>query len=338
MKKLLTISILAVMLILATVTGVNATTNDNLADTLYNMAAPYGARESDKVKIERYLADYPVTEDEANAIVAKAEEAVAILEAAGVTNYKDLSKADKDRIKQIANEAASIIDVTLVFKTGGGSDMISKIRRRYFSFSCNMKTLSAFEAPLPDKTSHSVYMMGVFQNAEMVETVRDEVLKAFMFQPFIDRHNLDLMKEIQSCRSVAIHVRKGKDYMSRIWYQQTCPIAYYQKAIKLIEEKIKDPRFYVFTDNPEWVKENFRDFEYTLVQENPVAGYGSHFDMQLMSLCQHNILSNSTYSWWGAFLNRNQSPIVICPEIWFNPNSCKEYTSRQIRCKGWITL
>ena len=144
-----------------------------------------------------------------------------------------------------------------VFKTGGGSDMISKIRRRYFSFSCNMKTLSAFEAPLPDKTSHSVYMMGVFQNAEMVETVRDEVLKAFMFQPFIDRHNLDLMKEIQSCRSVAIHVRKGKDYMSRIWYQQTCPIAYYQKAIKLIEEKIKDPRFYVFTDNPEWVKENF---------------------------------------------------------------------------------
>ncbi len=225
-----------------------------------------------------------------------------------------------------------------VFKTGGGSDMISKIRRRYFSFSCNMKTLSAFEAPLPDKTSHSVYMMGVFQNAEMVETVRDKVLKAFMFQPFIDRHNLDLMKEIQSCQSVAIHVRKGKDYMSRIWYQQTCPIAYYQKAIKLIEEKIKDPRFYVFTDNPEWVKENFRDFEYTLVQENPVAGYGSHFDMQLMSLCQHNILSNSTYSWWGAFLNRNQSPIVICPEIWFNPNSCKEYTSRQIRCKGWITL
>lgn len=225
-----------------------------------------------------------------------------------------------------------------VFKTGGGSDMISKIRRRYFSFSCNVKTLSAFEAPLPDKTSHSVYMMGVFQNAEMVETVRDEVLKAFMFQPFIDRHNLDLMKEIQSCRSVAIHVRKGKDYMSRIWYQQTCPIAYYQKAIKLIEEKIKDPRFYVFTDNPKWVKENFRDFEYTLVQENPVAGYGSHFDMQLMSLCQHNILSNSTYSWWGAFLNRNQSPIVICPEIWFNPNSCKEYSSRQIRCKGWITL
>ena len=225
-----------------------------------------------------------------------------------------------------------------VFKTGGGSDMISKIRRHYFSFSCSVKTLSAFEAPLPDKTNHSVYMMGVFQNAEMVETIRDEVLKAFMFQPFIDRHNLDLMKEVQSCQSVAIHVRKGKDYMSRIWYQQTCPIAYYQKAIKLIEEKIKDPRFYVFTDNSEWVKENFRDFEYILVQGNPVAGYGSHYDMQLMSLCQHNILSNSTYSWWGAFLNRNPNKIVVLPDIWFNPESCREYTSRPVRCKGWIAL
>ena len=225
-----------------------------------------------------------------------------------------------------------------VFKTGGGSDMNSKIRRHYFSFSCSVKTLSAFEAPLPDKTSHSVYMMGVFQNAEMVETIRDEVLKAFMFQPFIDRHNLDLMKEVQSCQSVAIHVRKGKDYMSRIWYQQTCPIAYYQKAIKLIEEKIKDPRFYVFTDNSEWVKENFRDFEYILVQGNPVAGYGSHYDMQLMSLCQHNILSNSTYSWWGAFLNRNPNKIVVLPDIWFNPESCREYTSRLVRCKGWIAL
>ncbi len=225
-----------------------------------------------------------------------------------------------------------------MFKTGGGSDVISKIRRRYFSFSCNVKTLSAFEAPLPEKNSHSVYMMGVFQNAEMVETVRDEVLKAFMFQPFIDRHNLDLMKEIQSCQSVAIHVRKGKDYMSRIWYQQTCPPKYYQNAIKLIKEKIENPQFYVFTDNPEWVKENFKNFEYILVQGNPTAGYGSHFDMQLMSLCRHNICSNSTYSWWGAYLNKNKDKIVILPEVWFNPDSCKEYTSRQIQCKKWITL
>lgn len=117
MKKVLTISILAVMLVLMVVTGVNATTNDNLAETLYNMGAKYGMTKSDKLKIERYLADYPVTESEANAIVAKAEEAVKVMEDAGVTDYTKLSKAQKDQIKSIANEAASIVDVTLVFKT-----------------------------------------------------------------------------------------------------------------------------------------------------------------------------------------------------------------------------
>lgn len=118
MKKLLTISILAVMLVLLAVTGVNATTNDNLAETLYNMGSKYGMTTSDRVKIERYLADYPVTEDKANAIVAKAEEAVAVMEAAGVTDYKELTTEQKNELKSIANEAASIIGVTLVFRTG----------------------------------------------------------------------------------------------------------------------------------------------------------------------------------------------------------------------------
>ncbi len=118
MKKLLTISILAVMLVLMTVTGVNATTNDNLAETLYNIGSKYGMTKADRVKIERYLADYPVTESEANAIVAKANEAVKVMENAGVTDYTKLTKAQKAQIKSIANEAASIVDVTLAFKKG----------------------------------------------------------------------------------------------------------------------------------------------------------------------------------------------------------------------------
>lgn len=114
-----------------------------------------------------------------------------------------------------------------------------------------------------------------------------------------------ICKKMQSCESVAIHVRKGKDYAQRIWYQNTCPIEYYQKAIRLISEKVNNPKLYVFTDNPEWVKEHFKDFHYTLVEGNPASGWGSHFDMQLMSVCKHNVISNSTYSWWSAFLNEH---------------------------------
>lgn len=118
MKKLLTISILAVMLVLMTITGVNATTNDNLAETLYNMGSKYGMTKADRVKIERYLADYPVTESEANAIVAKANEAVRIMEDAGVTDYSKLSSEQKSEMRKVANEAASIVGVTLSFKSG----------------------------------------------------------------------------------------------------------------------------------------------------------------------------------------------------------------------------
>ena len=225
-----------------------------------------------------------------------------------------------------------------VLKTGGGSDLLAKIRRRYLPYTCKVKTLSAFEVPIPEQTGDSVYMMGVFQNAKMVESVREEVLEAFTFQPFTDSRNLMFMKEIQATQSVGIHVRKGEDYMSRIYYKETCPDTYYRKAVSYIQEKVENPRFYVFADNKEWVKENFKDFEYTLVEGNPVAGYGSHYDMQLMSLCKHNILSNSTYSWWGAFLNRNPSKTVVLPDIWFNPKSCKDYTSEQIRCEGWVAL
>lgn len=118
MKKLLTISILAVMLVLMTLTGVNAASNDNLAETLYNMGAKYGMTKADKVKIERYLADYPVTDAQADAIVAKANEAVKIMEEAGVTDYSKLSKDKKAELKTIANQAASIVNVTLAFKSG----------------------------------------------------------------------------------------------------------------------------------------------------------------------------------------------------------------------------
>lgn len=118
MKKLLTISILAIALVLMAVTGVNATTNDNLAETLYNIGAKYGMTKADKVKIERYLADYPVTESEANAIVAKANEAAKVMDEAGVTDFSKLPKDKKAEIKTIANQAASIVGVTLTYKSG----------------------------------------------------------------------------------------------------------------------------------------------------------------------------------------------------------------------------
>lgn len=226
-----------------------------------------------------------------------------------------------------------------VLKLGGGPDLLSKIRRKYLPFLSGVVNMpTAFDADLPVSNKKSQYIIGVFQNAKMIEEVEQDVKRCFIFCPFTDKRNQELEKEMATCNSVAIHVRKGKDYSQRVWYQNTCPVEYYQKAILLISEKINCPKFYVFTDNPTWVKEHFKDFSYTLVEGNPISGWGSHFDMQLMSVCKHNIISNSTYSWWSAFLNAHSEKIVVAPTVWFNPESCAEFTSQRILYKDWLAI
>lgn len=116
MKKSLLISILTAVIVMACATLVNAATTATLADELYAKGKKYGMTSADKVKVERYLSENTVTDEQANAIVAKADEAIAVMEAAGTTDYSKLTDAQKDQVKSIANSAADIIDVKLVFK------------------------------------------------------------------------------------------------------------------------------------------------------------------------------------------------------------------------------
>lgn len=167
-------------------------------------------------------------------------------------------------------EQASFFDI---LKSRGGSDIISKIRRKYLLFLSSVVNIpTAFDVNLPVENKKLQYIIDVFQNANIVETMEENVKRCFKFHPFTDERNINLQNKGQSCESVAIHVRKVKDYAQRIWYKNTCLIEYYHKAIRLISEKVNSPKLYVFTDNPEWVKEHFKDFPYTLVEGNPARG------------------------------------------------------------------
>lgn len=117
MKKTLAIVLLAIIAVMALATGVNAATSSTLADELYSKGAKYGMTSADKVKIERYLAENPVTDAQANELLAKSDEAIAVMEKAGVTSYNKLTDAQKSEIKSIAIEAAKKVDLKLVFKT-----------------------------------------------------------------------------------------------------------------------------------------------------------------------------------------------------------------------------
>lgn len=119
---------------------------------------------------------------------------------------------------------------------GGGAYALSKIRRRYLPWTTQVLEMpTAFTVDLPRENGQ--YMMGVFQNADMVESVRDEILKAFAFHPFSGGENFRLMNEMLNNKySVGIHVRKGKDYTKRVLYQNTCSIEYYKNAVEYLKD------------------------------------------------------------------------------------------------------
>ena len=133
--------------------------------------------------------------------------------------------------------------------------------------------------------------------------------------------------------SVGIHIRRG-DYLKNWKYRGLCGIDYYQKAIAYILEHIKSPKFFLFSDDINWVKENIspllKGYNVTFVNWN--HSINSYKDMQLMAMCKNLIIANSSFSWWAAYLNQN-NPIVVAPEKWIN-----SFMDFRIQYKDWITF
>lgn len=226
-----------------------------------------------------------------------------------------------------------------IYKMGGAYDLLSKFRRHYLSFTTNVIMPKTYEIVDEEKLEKNLYVAGAFQNANMVEQIISEAQNAFTFSPLVDDFNQSAITEIRNSNSISIHIRKGKDYLTRPDYKGACEADYYNKAIEYFKTHIDKPQFFLFTDNWEWVKDNIKGISYKAVNWNPSVGWGNHFDMQLMSMCKHNIIANSTYSWWGAYLNTNKDKIVISPERWFSKELHKyENFESHIIPNNWIKL
>lgn len=178
--------------------------------------------------------------------------------------------------------------------------------------------------------SKSYYLYGVFANYKFFSEIEDIIRKVYQFPPIEDASNRRWEDKISGSESVGIHIRHG-DYVS--WGVELVPEKFYRKAISLLGELIPDKelKYFIFTDDPVYAKETFRDVANLWVIEGNV-GKNSYIDMQLMSLCKHNIIANSTFSFWGAYLNRNSQKIVIVPN--------KPYTGCKniFACAGWIRI
>ena len=228
-------------------------------------------------------------------------------------------------------------DITSIKKLSLSESFIDKVKRKIgLSKSSHFyETAYTFNNSIFDLKSNT-YLDGYWQTEKYFKHIAENIRSDFTFSDFSDKKNIDLLLKLKQQESVSIHVRKGADYKKSI-VSGTCEIDYYNGAIDIIKKKVKNPKFFVFTDNKSWVKENLDHLEFTLIDWNPVSGPSNYLDMQLMSKCKHNIIANSSYSWWGAWLNTNFKKVVIGPKLWFSKNTIN-YDSSDILPKEWISI
>lgn len=171
---------------------------------------------------------------------------------------------------------------------------------------------------------------GFWQLERYFHDCEDEVRKAFTFKN-VDNHNMEMGSQMKSVNSVSIHFRRG-DYL-KIPRLMVCDDAYYKNAINFIIEHVENPVFYVFSNDVEWSREFMENLHVRFEVMDFNQGKDSYKDMFLMSQCKHNIIANSSFSWWGAYLNSFPPKIVVSPKEWN-----RRVSTFHPQLDDWITL
>jgi hypothetical protein len=185
-----------------------------------------------------------------------------------------------------------------------------------------------------------LYLEGYFQSYIYYIGIEDYINEIFTFDiTILDQKSRDLLVECQLTNSVSIHVRRG-DYVNDTQtnnFHVVCSIEYYLKAINYLKSKVVDISYFIFSDDINWAKQQFEYFLFPIHFVSHNINENDWKDMFLMSSCKHNIIANSSFSWWGAWLNRNPEKIVISPNQWYNDTLMNNSTIMLIPSK-WIRI
>lgn len=169
-----------------------------------------------------------------------------------------------------------------------------------------------------ENVSNAAYLAGYWQSPRYFLEHESEIREDFTFKQSLSGPNCSLAEKITSTHSVSLHVRRG-DYVSNtksFAKHGVCSLDYYRRAIGRMNKVNSSAVFYIFSDDLEWVRKNL-DLTGQCVFVDHNQNTKSYIDMQLMSLCQHHIIANSSFSWWGAWLNPSPVKIVLAPRQWF---------------------
>ncbi|MDP2705012.1 MAG: alpha-1,2-fucosyltransferase [Patescibacteria group bacterium] len=180
------------------------------------------------------------------------------------------------------------------------------------------------------------YLDGYWQTEKYFKQIEDIIRKEFTVKDELTGRNKEVAEEIKKTSSVSLHVRRA-DYVTNARTNEhhgTCDSAYYNKAVSIIAEKVETPHFFVFSDDMDWAKKNIiLNYPITYVDHNSAAT--NYEDLRLMSLCKHNIIANSSFSWWGAWLNNNPQKTIIAPQRWFLTD---KMDTRDLIPNTWIKI
>ncbi len=187
------------------------------------------------------------------------------------------------------------------------------------------------------KTSPPIYLKGFWQHYKYYEQLHPQIITELTPRENPDEETKAIFNSLSKDEfSVSVHIRRG-DYITNpeAKFMGVLPLDYYLKGIRIIQEKIKDPAFYFFSDDLQWVKDNLKiDARSNYMDIG--QGKKDYLELYLMSKCRHNIIANSTFSWWSAFLNQHPNKIVVSPHQWVSdPEKNKGI---QIQFPDWIKL
>ena len=226
-------------------------------------------------------------------------------------------------IFRAARKARQLVNERFNHRWGG------LVKEKHFHFDPAMLAL-------PDR----VYLFGLWQTERYFADCADVIRADFQVQePPTDR-NAELLAAIHEAEdAVSLHVRRG-DYVSDPHSQQShgvCGLDYYDRAIAHLSRSVAAPRFFVFSDDIAWARENLR----LPSPANFIDHNGSEHaveDIRLMGRCRHHIIANSSFSWWGAWLNPRPEKIVCAPRRWFNKDALKQRNTADVLPSSWVAL
>lgn len=183
--------------------------------------------------------------------------------------------------------------------------------------------------------SGGVYLEGYWQNPKYFEGIKDILCKEFILKKELNIDN-EIVRAIQKEKnSVSIHIRRGDYLVDPVYVKLNVALSidYYKSAIEIISQKVEYPHFFIFSDDIKWAENNFKlNYPTIFVSDNAIK---DSEEIILMSKCKHNIIANSSFSWWGAWLNNNFQKIVIAPLKWSGDSLID---TRELVPYSWIRI